>query len=40
MLEKKQVLKDTEKLMKRFNIPPENISADRSTLKWLFLSEL
>lgn len=40
MLDRKQVLKDTENLMKKFNIPPENIAADRSTLRWLFLSEL
>ena len=40
MLDRKQVLKNTEKLMKEYNITPDRMVADRSTLKWLFLSEL
>ena len=39
-LDPKKVLKKTEELMKKFNIPPDNITADRATLRWLFLSEL
>lgn len=37
-LDPKKVLKQTEKLMKKFNILPENITADRNTLNWLFLN--
>jgi len=40
MLDPIKILKKTEELMKKYNIPKENISADRQTLRWLFLREL
>ena len=38
MLDKAKVLEEAERLMKKYNIPPENILADRNTLNWLFLN--
>lgn len=32
-----KILKQVENMMKEYNIPKENIVADRNTLKWLFL---
>lgn len=35
--DKKQVIKNTEALMKEYNIKKENMIADYETLRWLFL---
>lgn len=35
----KKTLEQIEKFMKEYNIPKENMVADRSSLKWLFLSD-
>ena len=32
-------IKQTEELMKKYDITPDRIVADRHTLKWLFLAE-
>lgn len=38
-LNPKEVLAKVEELRKKYNIPKENMIAERSTLRFLFLSE-
>ena len=39
LLDRKKALVAVEILLKKYNIPKENIVADRSTLRWLFVSK-
>ena len=40
MLDQKKVLLSIEELRIKYNIPKQNIVADRTTLNWLFLLKL